>query len=102
MASSFYLYAIITGKRKKHPPLILLHGFGASIEQWRHNISVLSQQHRVYALDLLGFGASRKAYTQYGVNLWREQIYDFWRTFIGVPAILVGNSLGSLVALEQP
>ena len=45
----------------KNPPIILLHGFGASIGHWRYNIKPLSQNHTVYALDLLGFGASKKA-----------------------------------------
>ena len=81
------------------PPLILLHGFGACIEHWRYNLPVLSQQYPVYALDLLGFGGSRKASTDYTVSLWVEQVYDFWRTFIAHPVILVGNSLGSLVCL---
>jgi haloalkane dehalogenase len=80
-------------------PLILLHGFGASIPHWRKNIPVLSERHTVYALDLLGFGSSRKAFTQYEVKLWAEQVYDFWQTFIGQPIVLVGNSIGSLVAL---
>jgi pimeloyl-ACP methyl ester carboxylesterase len=77
----------------------LLHGFGASIEHWRHNIPVLSRHHRVYAIDLLGFGASRKAKTSHNINFWVEQVYEFWRTFIGVPAVIVGNSIGSLVGL---
>jgi pimeloyl-ACP methyl ester carboxylesterase len=80
-------------------PLILLHGFGAAIEHWRKNIPALSEHHAVYALDLLGFGASRKAVTEYSAYLWAEQVYDFWQTFIGKPVILVGNSIGSLVCL---
>lgn len=80
-------------------PLILLHGFGASIGHWRHNLPVLSQNRTVYALDLLGFGASRKAVANYEIDLWVEQIHDFWHTFIRQPVILVGNSLGSLVCL---
>jgi pimeloyl-ACP methyl ester carboxylesterase len=59
----------------------------------------LSQHHRVYALDLLGFGASRKVFTRLSVDLWVQQIRDFWQTFIREPVVLVGNSLGSLVAL---
>jgi pimeloyl-ACP methyl ester carboxylesterase len=81
------------------PPLILLHGFGAAIEHWRQNIPVLSQYSPVYALDLLGFGGSRKADTDYSVYLWANQVYDFWRTFINRPVVLVGNSIGSLVCL---
>lgn len=78
-------------------PLILLHGFGASIEHWRSNIPILGRERRVYALDLLGFGGSRKADIEYSVYLWVEQVYDFWQTFVQCPVILVGNSLGSLV-----
>ncbi|BAQ61204.1 possible alpha/beta hydrolase superfamily [Geminocystis sp. NIES-3708] len=81
-------------------PIILLHGFGASLGHWRHNIPVLSQHHTVYALDLLGFGASKKAYTNYGVELWSELVYDFWNTFITQPCIILGNSIGSLIALN--
>jgi pimeloyl-ACP methyl ester carboxylesterase len=80
-------------------PLILLHGFGAAIEHWRKNIPTLSQYHTVYALDLLGFGASRKAETEYTSYLWAQQVYDFWKTFIGKSVVLVGNSIGSLVCL---
>ncbi|MGB3535583.1 MAG: alpha/beta fold hydrolase [Microcoleaceae cyanobacterium] len=81
------------------PPIILLHGFGASIGHWRQNFEQLSQHHTVYALDLLGFGASEKAITAYNVSLWVDLVDDFWQTFIGKPAILIGNSIGSLVSL---
>jgi pimeloyl-ACP methyl ester carboxylesterase len=84
-----------------NPPLIFLHGFGACIEHWRNNLPILSQDRTVYALDLLGFGASRKSDTEYSVYLWVEQVYDFWRTFIGEPVVLVGNSLGSLVCMTS-
>ena len=80
-------------------PIILIHGFGAAIEHWRKNIPILSENHTVYAIDLLGFGASRKANTDYSINLWVEQVHDFWQTFIGTPAVLIGNSIGSLIAL---
>jgi pimeloyl-ACP methyl ester carboxylesterase len=81
------------------PPILLIHGFGASIGHWRQNFGVLSQEHTVYALDLLGFGASEKAIATYNVNLWVEQIYEFWQTFIQEPVILIGNSIGSLISL---
>ena len=53
----------------------------------------------MYGLDLVGWGGSRKPNIQYDVNLWVEQVHDFWQTFIGRPTILIGNSIGSLVAL---
>jgi pimeloyl-ACP methyl ester carboxylesterase len=78
---------------------MLLHGFGASIGHWRQNFSVLAEHHTVYALDMLGFGASEKAIAPYNISLWVEQVYDFWQTFIKVPIVLIGNSIGSLVCV---
>jgi pimeloyl-ACP methyl ester carboxylesterase len=81
-------------------PLLLLHGFGSALTQWHENILPLSQAHPVYALDLVGFGVSEKASTTYKVGLWVEQIHEFWRMFINRPVVLVGHSLGALVALS--
>ncbi|MCW6053535.1 alpha/beta fold hydrolase [Lyngbya sp. CCAP 1446/10] len=80
-------------------PIILLHGFGASIGHWRQNLTQLAENHTVYALDLLGFGASQKAPVNYDVSLWVDQVYDFWLTFIKEPVVLAGNSIGSLICL---
>ncbi|MEL6247435.1 MAG: alpha/beta fold hydrolase [Cyanobacteria bacterium J06627_15] len=81
------------------PPLLLVHGFGASLEQWRHNLVALSQQRPVYALDLLGFGGSAKPAALLGASVWQAQLYDFWQAVVQQPAILIGHSLGALVAL---
>lgn len=40
------------------PPLVLVHGFSGSSSWWRRNIRGLAARHRVYALDLAGFGRS--------------------------------------------
>jgi len=81
------------------PPILLLHGFGASVGHWRHNYAGLGRNHTIYALDLVGFGGSEKPATTYGTGVWVDQVFDFWRTFIGKPMIIIGNSLGSLVGL---
>lgn len=82
------------------PPLLFLHGFGSALTQWQENLVPLSHSRMVYALDLIGFGGSEKAAANYKVGLWVEQVYDFWRSFIGQPIVLVGHSLGALVALS--
>ncbi|AFY59810.1 alpha/beta fold hydrolase [Synechococcus sp. PCC 6312] len=85
---------------RSHPiPIILLHGFGASLGHWRHNLFVLGQFHPVYALDLVGFGATEKPQAPYDAYFWARQVHDFWQTIVQKPAILVGNSIGSLIAL---
>ena len=83
------------------PPVLLLHGFGASLEQWRDNARVLAQSRTVYALDLLGFGDSQKAAAIFNADLWSAQVHDFWQAWIGQPIVLVGHSLGALVALNS-
>ena len=95
-----YLRAKHQSSGDNRPAIIFIHGFGASIEHWRNNLPIIAEDYTVYALDLLGFGASRKADAEYSTALWTEQVYDFWQTFIGTPVILVGNSIGSLVCLN--
>ena len=81
-------------------PLLLIHGFGASIGHWRKNIPVLANGgYRVFALDLLGFGGSDKAPLNYTLELWQEQIVDFWTAHINEPTVFVGNSIGALLSL---
>ncbi|KAK3031450.1 hypothetical protein RJ639_036510 [Escallonia herrerae] len=85
---------------RNNPPLLLVHGFGASIAHWRRNIVALSQSQTIYAIDLLGFGASDKpigfAYT---MEEWAQLILDFLEEIIQRPTVLVGNSVGSLACV---
>jgi len=82
------------------PAILLVHGFGASTDHWRHNIPVLAQRHEVHAIDLLGFGRSAKpAELAYGGPLWRDQLAAYVSERIGRPTVLVGNSLGGFSAL---
>jgi len=94
------IYYVRAGERQAgRPPLLLIHGFGASTDHWRKNISVLAQDFEVWAIDLLGFGRSAKPEWQYGGDLWRDQLYDFITQVIGQPVVLAGNSLGGYSAL---
>ncbi|WP_414529664.1 alpha/beta fold hydrolase [Nodularia chucula] len=84
----------------KGRPLVLVHGFGASIGHWRKNIPVLANAgYRVFAVDLLGFGGSDKAPINYTVDVWVELLKDFWTEHIQEPAVFVGNSIGALISL---
>ncbi|BAU66331.1 alpha/beta hydrolase fold protein [Stanieria sp. NIES-3757] len=81
-------------------PLLLIHGFGASIGHWQKNIPVLAKQgYRVFAIDLLGFGGSAKPTLDYTLELWQTQIKDFWQAHINEPTVFVGNSIGGLISL---
>ncbi len=93
------VYYVKAGQRGDRPPLLLIHGFGASTDHWRKNVIGLSDEFEVWAIDLLGFGRSAKPDRQYSGDLWRDQLHDFVTEVIGQPAVLVGNSLGGYAAL---
>ncbi len=81
------------------PPILLIHGFGASTDHWRKNITELQTDFKVFAIDLLGFGRSSKPDWSYSGQLWQEQLSEFIQAVIGKPVVLVGNSLGGYAAL---
>ena len=95
--------------------MVLVHGFGASSGHFRKNIpSIAAAGYRVFAPDIIGFGASAKPLdaegktaVEYSTALWRDFVVDFVKEVAlaegetsSSPVVLVGNSLGSLVALR--
>jgi pimeloyl-ACP methyl ester carboxylesterase len=94
------VYYVKAGEqRESRPPLLLVHGFGASTDHWRKNVAGLSSEFQVWAIDLLGFGRSAKPEMTYSGELWRDQLHDFITEVIGQPAVLAGNSLGGYASL---
>ncbi|MGB3766325.1 MAG: alpha/beta fold hydrolase [Phormidesmis sp.] len=83
----------------ERPPLVLIHGFGASTDHWRKNIAELQSDFEVYAIDLIGFGRSSKPSSGYSPELWRDQIAEFITNVIGRPAVVAGNSIGGYSSL---
>ena len=85
---------------RDQPAVLLVHGFGASTDHWRHNIPALADRYEVHALDLLGFGRSAKPQgLPYGGGLWRDQLVAYVHDQIGRPTVIAGNSLGGFAAL---
>ncbi|WP_296365920.1 alpha/beta fold hydrolase [Vulcanococcus sp. Clear-D1] len=89
---------------RRHPALVLIHGFGAASGHWRHNAGELAASGWcVYAIDLVGFGASsqpgHRRNRPLDNRLWARQLQGFLEQVVQGPAVLVGNSLGSLVAI---
>jgi pimeloyl-ACP methyl ester carboxylesterase len=94
------VYYVQAGESQtQRPPLLLVHGFGASTDHWRKNITELGADFQVFAIDLLGFGRSAKPKLQYSGDLWRDQLHDFISEVIGQKTILAGNSLGGYACL---
>jgi 3-oxoadipate enol-lactonase len=88
-------------------PLIFIHGWLGSWRYWVPAMDALSDEFRVYAFDLWGFGDSDKAKHEYSVRSYAELLHAFIQK-LGVfgPIPLVGHALGAAVAiafaLEHP
>ena len=88
--------------RASAPLIVLVHGFGGSLEHFTSVAQELSAVYDVAALDMMGFGWSEKpplSYTQY---LWRDQVVDFVKRCITelspTKVVLGGNSIGGFIA----
>ena len=92
--------------------IVLIHGFGASKDHWRFNQKFLSSLAPCYAIDLIGFGESSQPNSQisyekknhenfnYCFDNWSQQVNDFCLEIIKKPVLLIGNSIGGVIALN--
>lgn len=89
------------------PALVLVHGFGANSDHWRKNLPVLGKSHRVYSIDLIGYGYSDKPNPRdfgdtsfYTFQTWASQLIDFCMEVVQDEAFFICNSIGGLVGLQ--
>lgn len=86
---------------RQRSAVILIHGLMDSAEQWRKNIDALAQTHRVWAIDLIGFGFSSRVTTPtYSMKMFARSLREFMDAQGIARASIVGHSLGGAVALE--
>lgn len=77
------------------PNIVLVHGLGGSIANWDAIAPGLIELGHVVALDLPGFGLSPPA-GDWKLETLAQAIVEFVEE-IGLPATLIGNSLGGLL-----
>ncbi len=83
------------------PTLVLLHGLGGSIYDWRHLLRPLAERHRVIAIDLLGAGESEiPEQEDYSVAAQARRVKGLLELLGVERATLVGNSYGGGIALR--
>ena len=82
------------------PPVVLLHGLGATNASLLPTLWDLAADHRVLAPDLPGHGATAAPYGAYDARFFARWMAGYLDA-VGVGrAVLLGNSLGGRVALE--
>ncbi len=84
----------------KGPPVVLLHGLGATNASMLPTLAALATDHRVLAPDLPGFGDSAKPVRAYHAAFFARWLVGFLDA-LGIPkATIIGNSMGGRTAIE--
>ena len=83
-------------------PIIFLHGITGSRRYWEKRVVHLARRNRLVIPDLLGFGLSPKPPVDYTVPTFRQSVRCLLEDegMAGRPHVLVGHSLGALIAVD--
>lgn len=80
------------------PAVVIIHGVGGHKEDWAGVAAALSANHRVFAIDMLGFGDSSKTGDDLSMSVQASAIHALLSHAGIAKASLVGNSVGGWVA----
>jgi pimeloyl-ACP methyl ester carboxylesterase len=83
------------------PAVVLVHGFGSSTKVWGPLAADLSTDHRVLAVDLLGFGGSSRYEGDYRRTRQADVVLTAMEAVGLRHADVVAHSMGSAVALTM-
>jgi pimeloyl-ACP methyl ester carboxylesterase len=84
------------------PAVVLVHGFGGHTFSFRHTISALATDHRVVAVDLMGFGYSeRPANADYSLTAQATRVLRLMDALGIDSAVALGHSMGGEVVMRM-
>lgn len=81
------------------PPVVLVHGLGASHTSWMAVGPSLAERRRVLALDLIGFGRTPLGGRPPTIEANIDLLARFLEREVREPAVLIGNSMGGLLSV---
>src|SRR4029077_14343566 len=82
------------------PPVVLLHGLGATNASMLPTLAELARDHRVLAPDLPGFGDSEKPVRAYDPAFYARWLVEFLDATGVERAVVIGNPMGGRIAIE--
>jgi len=89
----------LQGGNRDGEPVVLLHGFGASKENWLPLLPFLAKRYQVFVLDLPGWGESQfHADARYGMDEQVSRVATWLAAAVSGPAHVVGSSMGGGVS----
>lgn len=82
-------------------PLVLLHGLGASSQDWEHQVPEFSRHYQVITPDLRGFGRSAKPSGPYSIEQFSADMFALLDVLHVRQCHLLGLSMGGAVAFQM-
>jgi len=83
------------------PVIVCVHGLGGAAVNWMALAPLLTASCRLLAPDLAGHGLTRAGGRGTGVAANRALLHQFMASVAPGPAILMGNSMGGMIALLE-
>ncbi len=86
----------------KGEPVLLIHSFGPGhdSEEWHQVGELLADGHKIYALDLLGWGRSDKPRVEYDGELYIQLITSFLQDVVDQPCVIAAAGLPAAYAVQ--
>ncbi len=81
-------------------PLVFIHGWLGSSLEWKYQLYHFNLKNHIILIDLPGFGKSDKPNKDYSIDFYTRQISDFLKLLKYNKIILIGHSLGGLIAQD--
>ncbi|WP_428240837.1 alpha/beta fold hydrolase [Gynuella sp.] len=79
-------------------PVILLHGWPQSADEWRDVIPALAEKYRVFAPDLSGIGGTTAVRNDWSKAALAQDVHRFAKALKLDKPLLVGHDIGGMVA----
>ncbi len=81
-------------------PVVLVHGLSGSTRWWSRNVPAIAERHRIYLVDLPGFGTMRSLRRRFVLAETAKWLSE-WMEAIGLErAHLVGHSMGGYISVR--
>lgn len=82
------------------PPIVLVHGFACTHDDWDAQVAHLSRRHQTIAVDLRGHGGTAGSADACSIEQYAADLVEVMQALALNRAVLVGHSMGCRVVIE--
>lgn len=91
-------YKMVKRVERDNTPLVLIHGQGMCVEDYRSIFEPLCENYTLYLVDCFGHGESDKNAGLYRCNIIGDAIAEMIQKKVGNKSVLTGHSSGGILA----